>query len=43
MSARSACGEGPWITKEEFKEDDTMSIANEMSRMSFELPMHSID
>jgi len=31
------------IAKEELKEDNTMSIASEVSRMSFELARHSID
>ena len=36
MSTRSDWGEGSSSVKEEFKEDDTISIASEMSRMSFE-------
>ena len=31
------------ISKEDTKENDTMSMANEMSRMSFESARHSID
>jgi len=36
MSARLDWGEGSSSTKEEIKEDDTMSIASQMGRMSFE-------
>ena len=43
MSARSEWGEGSSSTKEEIKEDDTMSMASEMSRMSFESARHSVD
>ena len=43
MSARSEWGEGSSSAKEETKEDDTMSMASEMSRMSFESARHSID
>ena len=43
MSARSEWGEGSSLAKEEIKEDDTMSMASEISRMSFESARHSID
>jgi len=43
MSARSGCGEGSSTAKEELKEDDTMSVAREMSKMSFEPARHSVD
>jgi len=43
MSARSEWGEGSSSTKEEFKEDDIISITNEMSRMSFEPTRHNVD
>jgi len=42
MSARSEWGESSSITKG-LKEDDTMSMPNEMSRMSFELERYSVD
>jgi len=35
MSARSEWGEGTSLAKEELKEDDTISMTSEMSRMSF--------
>jgi len=43
MSARSEWGEGSSSVKEELKEDDTMSMANEMSKMSFKSERYSID
>ena len=43
MSERSEWGEGSSSAKDEVKEDDTMSIASEMGRMSFESARHSID
>ena len=43
MSARSEWGEGSSSAKEENKEDDAMSMASEMSRMSFEPARHSVD
>jgi len=43
MSARSEWGEDSPSAKEEIKEDDTMSIASEMSIMSFESTRHSVD
>ena len=43
MSARSEWGEGSSSAKEEHKEDDTISMASEMSRMSFEPAQHSVD
>ena len=36
MSTRSKWGEGSSSAKEGIKEDDTMSMASEMSRMGFE-------
>jgi len=42
MSARSEWGEGS-STKQDIKEDDTMSMASEMKRMSFEPARYSID
>ena len=42
MSARSEWGEGSSSGKE-VKEDDTMSMASEISRMSFEPTRHSVD
>ena len=43
MSARLEWGEGSSSAKEDIKEDNTMSMASEMSRMSFEPARHSID
>jgi len=43
MSTKSEWGEGSSSAKEENKEDDAMSVASEMSRMSFELARHSVD
>jgi len=43
MSARSEWGEGSSSAKEENKEDGAMSVASEMSRMSFEPARHSVD
>ena len=43
MSIRSEWGEGPSSAKNENKEDDAMSMASEMSRMSFEPARHSVD
>jgi len=42
MTARSEWGEGSSLAKEVI-EDDTMSMASEMSRMSFESVRRSID
>jgi len=42
MSTRSEWGEGSSLAKEDIKEDDTMSMASEMSRMSFEPARHSV-
>jgi len=42
MSARSEWGEGSSAAKEEVKEDDTISMTSEMSRMSFEPARHSV-
>ena len=42
MSTRSEWGEGSTSVNEENKEEDTMSIASEMSRMSFEPARHSV-
>ena len=41
MSARSKWGEGSSSAKEGIKEDDTMSVASKMSRMSFEPVRHT--
>jgi len=43
MSASSEWGEGSSSAKEEIKENDTMTMASEISRMSFESARHSID
>ena len=43
MTARSEWGEYSSSAKEEIKEDDTMSMASEMSRVSFESARHSVD
>ena len=43
MSVRSKWGEGSSTVREELIEDDTMSMASEMSRMSFESARHSVD
>ena len=43
MSVRSDWGEGSSSAKEEFKEDDTISMTSEMSRMSFEAVRPNID
>ena len=43
MSTMSNWGEGSSSAKEEFKQDDTISMANKMSRMSFEIVRPSLD
>ena len=43
MSTRSVWEEGFSSAKEEIKDDDTMSIASEMCRMSFEATRPSLD
>jgi len=43
MSAKSEWGEGSSSAKEDIKEDGTISMASEMSRMSSELTRHSVD
>ena len=43
MSARSDWGEWTSSTKEELKEDDTISMTSEINRMSFEPVRHSVD
>jgi len=43
MSTRLDWEEGSSSAKEEIKEDDTMSMASEMSRMSFEAARPSLD
>ena len=43
MSTRSDWEEGSSSTEEELKEDDTISMTNEMSRMSFETARLSVD
>ena len=43
MSARSEWRKSSSFTKEELKEDDTMSMASEISRMSFKPIRHSVD
>jgi len=43
MSAKSEWREGSSSANEDIKEDDTMSMASEMSRMSFESARHSVD
>ena len=43
MSVRSKWGEGSSSAKEERKEDDTISITSEMSKMSFEPARHSVE
>ena len=43
ISARSEWGDGSSSAKEELKEDNTMSMASEMSKMSFEPARHSVD
>ena len=43
MSTRSESGEGSSSTKEELKEDDTISMTSEISRMSFESARSSVD
>ena len=42
MSTRSEWGESSSSVKEEIKEDDNISIASEMGRMSFESARHSV-
>jgi len=42
MSARLEWEEGSSSTKEDMKEDDIMSLASKMSRMSFELARYSV-
>ena len=42
MSTRSKWGEGSSSAKEELKEDDTMSMTSEISRMDFEFARSSI-
>jgi len=43
MSTRLEWEEGLSSAKEELKEDDTMSMASEMSKMSFEPVRRSVD
>jgi len=43
MSARSEWRKSSSSIKEELKEDDTISMTNEMSRMSFEPARHSVE
>ena len=43
MSTRSDWGEGSSSTKEELKEDDTISLTSEMSRINFETTRPSLD
>jgi len=43
MSTRSDWGEGSSSDKQELKEDDTVSITSEMSRISFEAARPSLD
>ena len=43
MSARLEQREGSSSAKEELKEDDTMSMASEKSRLNFEPARHSVD
>jgi len=43
MSTRSDWGEGSLSAKEDLKEDDTISITGEMSRMSFEAVRPNLD
>ena len=43
MIARLELGEGSSSAKEELKEDDTISLTSEMSRVSFKPARHSID
>ena len=43
MSTRSDWREGSSSAKEELKEDDTVSMTSEMSRMSFEVARPSLD
>ena len=43
MSAKSEWKEGSFSAKEENKDEDAMSMASEMSRMSFEPARHSVD
>jgi len=43
MSARLEWGKCSSLAKEEIKEDDTMSMASEMSRMSFEPTRYSVE
>ena len=43
MSARSKWKKGTSSAKEELKEDDTISINSEISRMSFEPTRYSVD
>ena len=43
MSARSEWGEGSSSAKEELKENDTISMTNEINRMSFKPARHSVD
>ena len=43
MSTKSEWGEGSSLAKGDIKEDDTMSMASEMSIMSFEPVRHSVD
>ena len=43
MSARSKWGEGSSSTKEDLQEDDTMSMANKISKMSSEPLRQSVD
>ena len=43
MSGKSEWGEGSLSIKEDIKEDDTMSMASEMSRITFEPARHNVD
>ena len=43
MSTKSDWGEGSSSTKEELKEDDTISMTSQMSIMSFEATKPSLD
>jgi len=43
MSVRLEWGKGSSSTKEDLKEDDTISMTSEMSRMNFKPARHSVD
>ena len=43
MSTRSEWGKGCSSANEKLKEDDTISMTSEKSKMSFEIVRHSID